>query len=269
MHTMTKLKVNVLHRFSKEGFTLVELLVVISVISLLMAILLPALQRSKTQAKKIKCANNLKQIYIGLNLFASENDGMLPLNASGWWLWDIAYSTTNCIIRTGAEKTCFYCPAETSKNCKMAIVWQFTQLITPPGFPCNTESGVIAEPTTDLDEFYRVTGYFWLMDTKIGRPTKPLGTPKKDWVKRVDQKNASETELVTDATLSTTVDANTASFDQVPGGLFAMCQLYDRTNHLKKRRPEGGNILFLDGHTAWRPFSEMQRRYGGSPSFWW
>ncbi|MGA2092668.1 MAG: type II secretion system protein [Sedimentisphaerales bacterium] len=266
---MVKLKTNIFRRFNEEGFTLIELLVVISIISLLMAVLLPSLNRARMQAKKIKCANNLKQIYIGLNLFASENDGMLPLNASGWWLWDIAYSTTNCIIRTGAEKTCFYCPAETSKNCKMAIVWQFSQYGIPPGFPCNAESGDVEEPKTGLDTLYRVTGYFWLMDTKQGRPTKPQGTPKKDWVRRVDQKNASETELVTDATLCNGPDANTASFDQVQGGLYAMCQLYDRTNHLKKGRPEGGNILFLDGHTVWRPFSEMQRRYGGSPFFWW
>jgi prepilin-type N-terminal cleavage/methylation domain-containing protein/prepilin-type processing-associated H-X9-DG protein len=267
---MAKLKASVLRRFNQEGFTLIELLVVISVISLLMAILLPALQRSKTQAKKIKCANNLKQIYVGLNLFASENDGMLPLNASGYWLWDIAYSTTNCIIRTGAEKACFYCPAETSKNCKMAIVWQFSQWWIPPSFPCDAESGVVEEPKTGLDNLYRVSGYFWLMDTKQGRTVHPQGTPKKDWVKRVDQKNASETELVTDATLSTGPDANTASFDQVPGGLWVMCRLYDRTNHLKKRKPEGGNILFLDGHTEWRPFNEMQMRYGSaSPYFWW
>lgn len=226
------------------------------------------MQRSKTQAKKIKCANNLKQIYIGLNMYASDNGGQLPLNASGYWLWDIAYSTTNNIIRTGAEKACFYCPADPSKNHKMAIVWQFSQWLIPPGFPCNSESGIVEEPDTGLDSLYRVSGYFWLMDTKQGRTTKPQGTPKKNWVKRVDEKNASETELVTDATLSTGPDANTASFDRVPGAL-SLCQLYDRTNHLKRAMPEGGNILFLDGHTAWRPFSEMQRRYGGSPSFWW
>ncbi|MGD0077503.1 MAG: prepilin-type N-terminal cleavage/methylation domain-containing protein [Sedimentisphaerales bacterium] len=251
------------------GFTLIELLVVISIISLLMAVLLPSLNRARMQAKKITCANNLKQLYIGMNLFASDNGGQLPLNESGYWLWDIAYSTSNYIIRTGAEKPMFYCPAEPSKNCKMAIVWQFSQAATPPGFPCNAVSGDVEEPKTGLDTLYRVTGYFWLMDTMQGRVVQPLGTPKKYWVKRVDQKFSSTTELVTDATLSTTRDANTASFDKVPGGLFTMCSLYDRTNHLKKAKPEGGNILFLDGHTEWRQFNEMQVRYVNGPCFWW
>jgi prepilin-type N-terminal cleavage/methylation domain-containing protein len=45
----------------KEGFTLIELLVVISIIALLMALLLPALELAKSQAKTVICQSNLQQ----------------------------------------------------------------------------------------------------------------------------------------------------------------------------------------------------------------
>ena len=45
-----------------RGFTLIELLVVIAVIAILMAILMPALSRAREAAKRISCANNLKEL---------------------------------------------------------------------------------------------------------------------------------------------------------------------------------------------------------------
>ena len=59
---------------NKKAFTLVELLVVIAIIALLMALLLPALERAREQGKRAMCLNNLRQLMIAWNVYADDND---------------------------------------------------------------------------------------------------------------------------------------------------------------------------------------------------
>ena len=245
------------------GFTLIELLVVIAIIAILMAILMPALQKVKEQGRRVICANDLKQIGLSLNMYGSDNDGRLPLNESSNWLWDISYSTTDYIMATGGDRKTFYCPSDPTKKPEMAIVWQYSQ--NPP---LGTDSDSVIEPTTNRGNYYRVTSYFWMMDTVKGRSPSPQGTPKKDWVKTLTHKQAAAADLVTDATLSTGPNPDTASFTDVQGGLWTRHGIYDRTNHISRGKPVGANILFLDGHNDWRRFNEMVVRFS-PPYHWW
>ncbi len=69
-------------RTGREAFTLIELLVVIAIIAILAALLLPALSRAKEQGRRAKCMSNMRQIALGIVLYAGDNnDNLVP----SWW----------------------------------------------------------------------------------------------------------------------------------------------------------------------------------------
>jgi prepilin-type N-terminal cleavage/methylation domain-containing protein len=72
------------------GFTLIELLVVIAIISMLMAILMPVLRKTRMMARSMRCQTNLRQLAMAWNMYIDDHDGCFyqgvnaNLNYGGW-----------------------------------------------------------------------------------------------------------------------------------------------------------------------------------------
>jgi prepilin-type N-terminal cleavage/methylation domain-containing protein len=68
----------------RKGFTLVELLVVLGIITVLIALLLPGLSRARMQANAVQCASNMRQVGMAMLIYADEQNGYLFPDHMGW-----------------------------------------------------------------------------------------------------------------------------------------------------------------------------------------
>src|SRR5215212_4908115 len=110
-------------RHDRAGFTLVELLVVIGIIAILIAILLPALSKSREAARRAACLSNLRQVHTAFFLYAGNYKDQVPLGfrAGNKQFNSMMYSfTTGKIVLFGwlyndglmRNPNVFFCPSE-------------------------------------------------------------------------------------------------------------------------------------------------------------
>ena len=218
--------------YRSRGFTLIELLVVVAIISLLAALLLPALTRAKNAARLTQCRNNLRQIGLGLAMYVGDTatypyEAVFITSPPSFTLWAGALEPYTSSAWTNAL---YRCPSNRGANVDP------NSLVTKSGFPLSIGS-----------YGYNAVG----MSPPPGAPPLGLGdlfTPSDPtWVKRA----VREDEVLVPSDMIGFADTAMEFFYLLPPWSVL-------NNHFEPTiaHNPGVNVQFCDGHVSYFRLSD-------------
>ena len=245
---------------SIHGFTLVELLVVISIIALLLAILMPALAKARHQAGRIVCMNNVKQQSLVFFIYGQENDGKFPphtarvayrvkdtFDAAELNTWSAFYNSymTNSQI--------LICPITR----KLGGIFADTHLVPKVGGGGRTWGGwdsKIAGTNTPASAIS--IAYSWYANytpSLSGKPNIPVTfhNGEKPWPKKMSECSVNRTLISHNVEIN-----NWGLYDQSHGGIAPQIANLEIDSSKTIDNPIG----FSDGHVIFRLKSETLLR---------
>ncbi len=160
---------------ARRGFTLIELLVVIAIIAILIGLLLPAVQKVREAAARMKCSNNLRQWVVGMHNYHDVN-GQFPKGSSNgalmrqtWVMYLWAYVEQNALAQRNDYKQHFYLPPGTIANTLNGLCGQHV-----PIYLCPSDNGTVDQ---SVGTYQRTRGNYvvnWGNST-YGQNPQPAG----------------------------------------------------------------------------------------------
>jgi prepilin-type N-terminal cleavage/methylation domain-containing protein/prepilin-type processing-associated H-X9-DG protein len=242
---------------ARAGFTLVELLVVIGVIALLVALLLPALNKARGQAGATKCLSNLRQINLAMAMYANANRDHLPLLNPGNFNFDIGGTTY--VVRSGWYGGAYDPNAPGNQNVNRATgVWFPAASPLAPYWGQANVGGCPQAVEMELNRTgYGPVAYAYnaLAGHMFAKPQMPGVTlPTNAGAKLSRVRNPSQKAAVWD---SLHVIAATGVVERTPFGFPSSGRpdpaRWEADPSFHGRHNAQGNVAWLDGHAA--PFT--------------